>query len=131
MARFCTNCGKEVPEGNNACSNCGTMLNGAAPTPAAQPTVVVNSQPAQGNGMATAGFVVSLVSSLLCCGSFNLISLILSIVGLVKSKDVGGKGKGLAIAGIIISALGLILLIILTIFGYAAAIVEEASSYGY
>ena len=130
MARFCTNCGKEVPEGNNACSNCGTMLNGAAAAPAQQ-TVVVNAQPAQGNGMAPAGFIVSLVSSILCCGSFNLISLILSIVGLVKSKEVGGKGKGLAIAGIIISALGLILLILLTIFGYAAAIVEEASSYGY
>ena len=56
--------------------------------------------------------------------------MILSIVGAIKAKDYGGSGKGLAIAGIIISALGLILLILLTIFGYAAALIEE-TGYNY
>ena len=28
MAKFCTNCGKEVNETDNVCSNCGTNLNG-------------------------------------------------------------------------------------------------------
>lgn len=129
MAKFCINCGKEIPEGANVCPSCGATYGGqAAPT---QTVVVNNVQPKQGNGLAVAGFVVSLVSSLLCCGSFNLISLILSIVGLSKAKSLGGTGKGLAIAGIIISAIGLILLFLLTVLGYATAFIDSASTYGY
>ena len=127
MARFCTNCGNSVPDGANACSNCGTMM-GSVATPTVQPQVVVNNvqaQPAKGNGLATAGLITSLVSSILCCGSFNLISLILSIIGLVKSKELGGAGKGMAIAGIVISAIGMIILLLLTIFGYAASFIEN------
>ena len=132
MAKFCISCGNEIPEGNNVCTNCGTPVNGA-PVAQAQPgpTVVVNqAQPKQSNGLALAGFIVSLVSTILCCGSLNVISLILSIVGAVKAKDCGGAGKGLAIAGIIISAIGLVILILLTVFGYAAAIIEE-TGYSY
>ena len=54
------------------------------------------------DGCAVAGFVVSLVS-LLCCGFTSFISLILSIIGLVRAGKPGRKGKGLAIAGLIIS----------------------------
>ncbi|MBR3210725.1 MAG: zinc ribbon domain-containing protein [Bacilli bacterium] len=134
MAKFCVQCGNEIPEGNNVCTNCGTAVNGA-PVAHAQPaqggtTVVVNQTPAQvkkSNGMAIAGFVVSLVSTILCCGSLNMISLILSIIGVAKAKDYDGAGKGLAIAGIIISAIGIVVLLLLTIFGYAAAIIENAS----
>lgn len=125
MAKFCINCGKELQDTDRVCSSCGTPVDGAV-----QPTttvVVNNAQPKQTNGLALAGFIVSLVSTLLCCGSLNIISLILSIIGAVKAKDLNGSGKGLAIAGIIISALGLILLILLTVLGYAAAIFEEAS----
>ena len=132
MAKFCTNCGKEVPEGNNVCTNCGTPVDGAVANaqPAATTVVVNNVQPKKTNGFALSGFIVSLVSTLLCCGSFNLISLILLIIGAVKAKDYDGNGKGLAIAGIIISAIGFIILILLTVLGYAAAIFEE-TSYGY
>lgn len=88
------------------------------------------------NGVAVAGFVVSLVSFFACCGCGFLwiVSLILSIVGAVKSKTVG-KGKGLAIAGIIISAIqGLF---IVAYLGYCVSIVarypavmEEYQKYG-
>ncbi|MBP5678244.1 MAG: zinc-ribbon domain-containing protein [Bacilli bacterium] len=124
MAKFCINCGKELGDTDKVCSQCGTPVDGAAPAQAT--TVVAPARAQKSNGLALAGFIVSLVSTILCCGSFNVISLILSIVGAVKAKDCGGNGKGLAIAGIIISAIGLILLIVLTIFGYAAAIIEEA-----
>ena len=129
MAKFCTNCGNEIPEGNAVCTNCGTPVDGAPV--AAQPgtTVVVNNSTQQkpSNGLAIAGFVVSLVSTFLCCGSFNVISLILSIIGAIKAKDYGGSGKGMAIAGIIISAIGLILLIAFAALGVLADIIEEAS----
>ena len=105
MSKFCVNCGKEIPEGNNVCTNCGAPVNNSpvtsAPTTQAQAgtTVVVNNVDNKGNGMATAGLIVSLVSTLLCCGSLSWLSLIFSIVGVVKSNDLGGKGKGAAIAG--------------------------------
>lgn len=144
MAKFCISCGNEIPEGNSVCASCGTPVDGApkavAPAPAAPSqsgtTVVVNqTQPAKPtNGLAIAGFVISL----LCCGSLSPVSLILSIIGLIKAKDINGSGKGLAIAGIILSALGIILLIFWLIFGtaffagVAEAIEEEtAAGYGY
>ena len=128
MAKFCINCGKEMPDGASACPSCGTMVEGAVP---AGTTVVVNNvQPQKKtNGLALAGFIVSLVSTLLCCGSFSMISLILSILGVVKAKDYGGNGKGLGIAGIIISAIGFILLFIFSFF--YAIIAADTGYYGY
>ena len=136
MAKFCINCGNEISEGAKVCANCGTPVDGAAPVTAqAQPTVVVNNtvQPKQSNGMAVAGFVISLVS-LCCCGSLNWLSLIFSIIGLVKSKDVNGSGKGLAIAGIIISCIGVIIFLIFMLTGIFAGALDSyttASTYGY
>jgi len=89
------------------------------------------------NGIAIAGFVTSLVSFFACCGCGFLwiVSLILSIVGAVKSKKVGGKGKGLAIAGIIISSIQAVCVI--AYFGYCVsimarypAVMEEYQKYG-
>lgn len=63
----------------------------------------------QYNGFAIAGFVCSFFTS--------IIGLIFSIIGLNQIKRQGGKGKGLATAGIIISVakLGIYLLLIVMI----------------
>lgn len=63
----------------------------------------------QYNGFAIAGFVCSFFTS--------IIGLIFSIIGLNQIKRQGGKGKGLAIAGIIISVakMGIYLLLIVMI----------------
>lgn len=53
------------------------------------------------NGLAIAGFILAFLLAPL--------GLILSLVGLNKSKEVGGQGRDLAIAGIVVSSLGLIL----------------------
>ncbi|MDE6558210.1 MAG: DUF898 family protein [Clostridia bacterium] len=53
------------------------------------------------NGLAIAGFVLVFFG-------VQPVGLILSIVGLVKAKDYGGKGKGLAIAGIVLGALSIV-----------------------
>lgn len=60
------------------------------------------------NGFAIAGLIVSLVTP------FSLISLALSIIGLVFAiKKWNSSGKGMAIAGIVISGIELILLPVL------------------
>ena len=50
--------------------------------------------------------IASLVLSLLCCTS--LIGLILGFVGLSRTKNGQRKGRGLAIAGVVIGALGVL-----------------------
>ena len=91
---FCKNCGKEIDDKATVCVHCGV------PTPNAQPQqVVVTTAP--NNGLAIAGFVLSFFSFA------AVIGLILRIVGLRKSKtpEFNGKGKGLAIAGIVLSCI--------------------------
>ncbi len=70
------------------------------------------------NGMATAGFVLALVT--LFFGWIPVLGwiiwvlgLIFSSIGLAKAKNVEGKGKGLAIAGLIISLVGIVLILLL------------------
>lgn len=64
------------------------------------------------NGMAIAGFVLSFF--------FALLGLIFSIIGLNKSKEMGGKGRGLALAGIIISAVSMVITILVYCFYWGA-----------
>jgi uncharacterized membrane protein len=70
------------------------------------------------NKKAVAGFVCSLVG-LVCCtiGIPNIVGLVLSIVGLNEiNKDKFQEGKGLAIAGIVLGALGILAFVIGVIF---------------
>ena len=116
MAKFCTNCGSELKEGQVFCTNCGKKdgeeVKTTTNTVTNNVSNNVNSGSGKSNGLAIAGFVTTLVSSLLCCGVFNIVGLVLSIIGLVKAKDYNGNGKGLAIAGIVIFAVFMVLAII-------------------
>ena len=104
MAKFCKNCGTELKD-SNVCSNCGTTNEAPTTNITVNTQTVENGTAKNSNGLAIAGFVISLVS-ILCCGSTSTIGLILSIIGLVNAnKDPEKTGKGLAIAGIIISAI--------------------------
>ena len=84
-------------------------------TPFSQP---VYEQPVNNktNICALLGFIFSLV----CCGGIP--GLVLSIIGLIQIKKSGEKGKGLAIAGLIIGVIGTLLTIIsfILIFAYPA-----------
>lgn len=117
MAKFCTNCGSELKEGQVFCTNCGKKDGEEVKEEVKTTTTTVtnnvsNTAKEPTNGLAIAGFVTTLVSSLLCCGIFNIVGLVLSIIGLVKAKDYNGNGKGLAIAGIVIFAVFMVLAII-------------------
>ena len=111
MSKYCTSCGREITEGSYFCDGCGT------PVEEVNERVVTNIPKYnyevinKTNGWAIAGFVTSLCNIILC-GLAAPISLTLSIVGIVFSKKYNGDGKGLSIAGIIISAIFILLLII-------------------
>ena len=130
MAKFCKACGNALEETDTICKTCGKEVtkdqpaNNQQPVQQPQVTVINNSQPVKRtNGMAVAGFVISLVS-LLCCGATSLLGLIFSIIGLATAKNYDGNGKGLAIAGIIISCIFVIVAIVMTLLGTFASIIE-------
>ena len=70
-------------------------------------------EPQKTNGMAITGFVMAICSAVLCCcGILAIPSLFFSIVGFKQTADGNQKGKGLALAGIIISAVVLVIWLI-------------------
>jgi hypothetical protein len=71
------------------------------------------------NGMAIAGFLFSLLGIPCCwCCLFPFLGLIFSIIGVAQTSGNSSQGgRGLAIAGLIISLLTLLALIILWIVG--------------
>ncbi len=87
-----------------------------APTPA--PTSFSGTYPAYGappktDGMAIAGVILSGLGLVCCCGGpiFSGLGLAFSLIGLnsINRDPINRTGKGLAIAGIVMGALGLLL----------------------
>ena len=67
-----------------------------------------NPEQASNNNLALAGFIVALVSLFINFGGIvGLVATILSAVGLSKVKTTG-KGKGFAIAGLVIGIISII-----------------------
>lgn len=67
-----------------------------------------NNQQEQSNPLALSGFIVALSSLLInFAGIVGLVATVLSAVGLSKVKSTG-KGKGFAIAGLIIGILSIV-----------------------
>lgn len=108
MTKKCPNCGKNIDNNAKFCVNCGSKQSEIKE--AKTTTVETNKVPV--NGLSITGFVLAMVS-LLCCGLTSPLGLIFSIIGIVKSEKEDSTGKGLAIAGIIISSIMLILFILM------------------
>lgn len=122
MANFCTNCGAEINEGYAFCEKCGTPVDGTPkgqPIPQGQP-VYQAAPEKKTNVCALIGFITSLL-----CGCLSPVSIVLCIIGIVKAKDYNGDGKGLAIAGLIISCLALLISIAYYFIMIVAAVAES------
>ena len=146
---FCPNCGTQNADGVKFCANCGANLmpdanqapvipvqpvpqaqpqpqQYAAPAPAPAPSYTSNMPPVtpvgplpqKTNVMCIVGMITSFVSILLV-GTTALISLILSIIGLISAGKKNERGKGQAITGIIISSVLIVTLLIGAIVGVA------------
>ena len=85
------------------------------------PEYTYDPTPATPSGMefdvvSIVGFIFS-VLSIFCCGFTAPIPLIICIIGLVTTSGTGKKGRGLAVAGLIISIILIIVAILILIFG--------------
>ena len=83
-------------------------------------------QPQQGNGIAVAALVLGICALVLFFLWFlapilGLLAIIFGALGISKANKIGGKGKGLAIAGLITGVLGLLLSIAIVVLFVAVA----------
>lgn len=98
---FCSHCGKEIDDSAVICVHCGVATQRLS---VVLDGVVIKKV----NGFGVAGLVVGLLSlwfgALVCVPS--IVGLVLSIIGAVKKKNYN-SANGLAIAGIVLSAISL------------------------
>ena len=126
---YCKYCGNNIDENSKFCPNCGANIEAeqvgntssestaySAPdysqSQYANYTPTYTQNPNEGQGLAIAGFVCSLVS-IFCFG------IILGIIGIVLSNMAKSKGYtgGLATAGIVMGIIGLVGAIIVLFAG--------------
>lgn len=127
---FCPSCGNKLEDNSKFCPSCGKKIEEKN---SVQDNKIVsnnNVSTSKTNGFAVAGFIISLASMLLCCGTLSWLSLIFSIIGTVNANKENGNGKGLAIAGIVISAISLVLYIVLYILGVTSSVINEVEKGG-
>ncbi|WP_199441718.1 MmpS family transport accessory protein [Umezawaea beigongshangensis] len=96
------------------------------------------SQPVrQRNGLGTAGFVLGLVGLLfsfvpivgVVAWPLVVLGLVLSVLGVVRARSGRADNGGLAVAGVVLSAIGLLVCVLwVAAFGSAANEVDERSS---
>ena len=116
----CPYCGEEVPETATKCMYCTAWLNEEQPTvqppvtpvqPSAQPQAAAAQPVSRKNGISTAGLVLSIIGLALCwVPGVNLVlwflGFLFSFIGVFK------RPKGKAIAGLIISAVSIVVIIL-------------------
>lgn len=125
----CKNCGQKLDEGALFCTKCGTKVEIQETKPVEDnQNVNQNIEKHKTNGLAIAGFVISIVSPICCCGTLSVLSLIFSIIGLSQINKNDESGRGLAIAGIVISAISILIWFIFYFLGITTSLVERAQS---
>ncbi len=117
MAKFCSNCGKELEEGSNTCKYCTKVENGVT-TDTKEDKHALN------------GFILGLISIL--AWFIPLIGYPVTICGIVFSAEgLKSNKKNLAIAGLILSILFLVVTIINSFLGAMIGFYEFTNNYNY
>ena len=105
---YCKKCGAQVDDDVKFCPRCGDQLKGYP-----QATPQPRSDADRTNTYAIVGFIMAFF--------FPLVGFILSIIGISKAQELGGKGKGLAVAGLVISLLDVIAIILIVVIAVGMA----------
>ncbi len=124
---FCPKCGEPIADGAKFCEKCGAPMEAAEENTAtwgtetnentfyAQPAAPVV---AKFSGKAIAAFVLSLVGILyagIICGTLGIVFSALALNDF--RKDIPLKGKGLAIAGLVISIIDVVIVALYLLIG--------------
>ena len=114
---FCSNCGKDVANDMKFCDKCGNRLYNETESLEVNNTDgQMNTKPKL-NIMALVGFILGCVSLLInFWGIVGIIALVFSIVGYAQISNNSEGGKGLAIGGIILGAIGIVYGFVMLLF---------------
>ena len=110
---FCSKCGKENSANAVVCASCGAEM---APSSGQSPALQASAAQSRTSGLAVWSLILGILG-LLTLGITGFVGLVLGIVGLVQIGRSGGalKGRGLAICGIVVSAIMVIVVPILMV----------------
>lgn len=132
--KACQYCGTMVPEDTQICPVCNQEAGGkqVETVPTEKPV------PVKPNVFALISLILSCVNMIFAIpGAFlcippvgSIVSLVLGIIGAKKSKKLEGKGKGLSIAGIILSIISIVFFVI-GLIGWLIYIVFVVAVYGF
>lgn len=106
--KYCSNCGKEISDNAIICVHCGCAVSKAA---------VVEAQVKRFNVLGLVGFIISVVSFFVTLyGITPILGIIFSAVAMKQANNPSSpKGKGFAIAGLVLSIVALIYVIIVVL----------------
>ncbi|MFC2022993.1 DUF4190 domain-containing protein [Chloroflexota bacterium] len=112
---YCPKCGAENPEGASFCQKCGAGLTQPIPASAPAPQQPIVMQAERTSGMAITSLVLGIVGFII-----NPLSVLAIIFGAVALSQIGKdptlKGKGMAVAGLVLGIVIAAIWIILIIF---------------
>ena len=91
---YCKNCGSVIDDNAAVCPHCGVVANREKLVQSEEKT----------NTLAVVGFILSFFIA--------IAGLICSIIGYRNASQYHGKGKGMALAGIIISTISIVFIVI-------------------
>ena len=119
---YCKNCGSLNNDGVLYCASCGAPMQAAQPQ---QPIYPVNNyqqpvpQSVPGKGLGITSMVLGIISLVLFCFWFialpcAIVGIILGCISISQAKEAGMK-NGMATAGIVCSAIAIVLVILILI----------------
>jgi len=133
---YCKNCGSLNADGVQYCASCGTPMEVVQPQ---QPNYPVSNyqqpvqQPVPGKGLGIASMVLGIISLVLFCVWYlafpcAIVGVILGCIAKSHAKQAGMK-NGMAVAGIICSAIAIGLSVLFLVLGLIG--LGMLSEYGY
>ena len=113
---FCRKCGAEIAENTKFCSSCGAQVrteenttNEEQTTNVETPSVAPVQTKSKFSGLAIAGFVLSLVGLIILGIPCGILGIVFTSVSFKEIATKNLKGKGLAIAGLVVSICDVVL----------------------
>ena len=99
---FCSQCGEKNPDDGKFCSKCGTALTAEA-APAAAPAPAKRAAAGEKtSGLAIAALVMG-IAAFVVFGPLAVLAIIFGAIGISQAnKDPNLKGKGMAVAGLVL-----------------------------